>query len=101
MLLDAGADELRASAVTVSGPADRVAALGAEHEVLSSATLAGSGRAVVRLLGPLDDGDPAARELTGEPTPLQQLVVTLSRRRGSPSAVPPHPRSGVFEEVSR
>jgi ABC-2 type transport system ATP-binding protein len=101
VLLDAGADELRASAVTVSGPADRVAALGAEHEVLSSETLAGSGRAVVRLLTPLDDGDLASRGLTGEPTPLQQLVVTLSRRRGSPSAVPPHSRSDVFEEVSR
>ncbi len=101
VLLDADADDLRASAVTVTGPADRVAALGAEHELLSSETLAGSGRAVVRLRTPLDDGDLAARGLTGEPTPLQQLVVALSRRPGSPHDAPPHARSDVFLEVSR
>ena len=101
VLLDADADGLRAAAVTVTGPADRVAALGAEHEVLSSETLAGSGRAVVRLLTPLDDGDLAARGLTAEPTPLQQLVVTLSRHQGSRTDAPPHTRSDVLEEVSR
>jgi ABC-2 type transport system ATP-binding protein len=101
VLLDAHAEDLRASAMTVTGPADRVAALGAEHEVLSTETLAGSGRAVVRFTTPLDDGDLAARGLTGEPTPLQQLVVALSRRRAPAPRAAREPRSTDFEEVTR
>ncbi len=45
------------SALTVTGPADRLAALGAEHEVLSSERLAGSRRAVIRLRQPMDPAD--------------------------------------------
>jgi ABC-2 type transport system ATP-binding protein len=85
VLLDDDADALRASAVTVTGPADRVAALGREHEVLSTESLAGSGRAVVRLRSPLDDDGLAARGLSAEPTPLQQLVVALSTHRSAPA----------------
>jgi ABC-2 type transport system ATP-binding protein len=67
--------------------------------VLSTETLAGSGRAVVRLRSPLDDDDLAARGLAAESTPLQQLVVALGRR---PAPVPaPGPRSADFEEVTR
>ncbi|NEM05728.1 ABC transporter ATP-binding protein [Geodermatophilus normandii] len=103
VLLDSAAEDLRASAMTVTGRADRVAALGREHEVLSTETLAGSSRAVVRLSRPLDDGDLEARGLTGEPTPLQQLVVSLSRHTATPSAPArtPDSRSADFEEVTR
>jgi ABC-2 type transport system ATP-binding protein len=53
--------------------------------VLSTESLAGSGRAVVRLRSPLDDDDLAARGLSAEPTPLQQLVVALSTHRSAPA----------------
>src|SRR4051812_47981959 len=77
IVLDDDADTLRASAVTVSGARDRVAAFGARHEVLHRESLAGSARAVVRLR---HEDDPTAAGLTWEATPLQQLVVSMSRR---------------------
>jgi ABC-2 type transport system ATP-binding protein len=105
VLLDSDVDALRASAVTVTGPADRVTALGRDHEVLSTETLAGSGRAVVRLHSPLDDDDLAARGLTAESTPLQQLVVALSTRSAADPAAATSPRtarrSTDFEGATR
>ena len=83
VLLEDDVDTLRASALTVTGPADRVAALGRHHELLTQATLGGSARAVVRLRQPVDTADLAAAGLTAEPTPLQQLVVALSTRRSA------------------
>jgi ABC-2 type transport system ATP-binding protein len=80
IVLDDDADSLRASAVTVTGPRERVDAFGARHDVLHREILAGSGRAVVRLA---QEDDPAAAGLTWEPTPLQQLVVSLSRRNAA------------------
>ena len=85
VLLDDDVEALRASALTVTGPTERVLALGREHEVLTSDALGGSTRAVVRLSRPVDQADLAG--LTAEPTPLQQLVVALSTRAtGTPSA---------------
>ncbi|MGY1687575.1 ABC transporter ATP-binding protein [Geodermatophilus sp. SYSU D00867] len=87
VLLDDDAERLRASALTVTGPAGRVAALAQEHELLTTDALGGSARAVVRLCRPVDPGDLAAAGLTVEPTSLQQLVVALSTRpAGTPSA---------------
>ncbi|MGY2126820.1 ABC transporter ATP-binding protein [Blastococcus sp. SYSU DS0617] len=87
VLLDADAESLRGSAVTVAGPRDRVAAFAAGHEVLHTETLAGSSRAVVRLRPGGDDA--AAAGLSTEPTNLQQLVVAMSlRTAGARSTTP-------------
>ncbi|SNS87142.1 ABC-2 type transport system ATP-binding protein [Geodermatophilus saharensis] len=100
VLLDADAEDLRAAALTVTGPADRVAAFGRRHSVLTSDTLGGAGRAVVRLSGPVDAADLLAWGLTAEPTPLQQLVVALSRRpAGVPAQAGERGRT-AFEEVT-
>src|SRR4051794_3842048 len=94
VLLDDAADTLRESAVTVSGSRAQVEAFGARHEILRSEFLAGSGRAVVLLR---HDDDPAAAGLAWEATPLQQLVVSMSRRS---AAAGRHARTDL-EEVSR
>jgi ABC-2 type transport system ATP-binding protein len=80
IVLDDDADSLRAGAVTVTGPRERVDAFGARHAVLLRELLAGSARAVVRLM---HEDDPAVSGLTWQPTPLQQLVVSLSRRNAA------------------
>ncbi|MGY1605053.1 ABC transporter ATP-binding protein [Geodermatophilus sp. SYSU D00815] len=95
IVLDDDAESLRGSAVTVTGPRERVEAFGARHELLHAEFLAGSGRAVVRLED--DDDDPAAAGLAAEPTPLQQLVVALSLR----TAQYDHTARPDLEEVSR
>jgi ABC-2 type transport system ATP-binding protein len=94
VLLDADAETLRGSAVTVTGPRQRVEAFGARHDVLHTEFMAGSGRAVVRLTG---EDDATAAGLSVEPTSLQQFVVALSRRTDG------HDRSTRtdFEEISR
>jgi ABC-2 type transport system ATP-binding protein len=94
LLLDAAAETLRDSAVTVTGPRQRVEAFGARHDVLHTEFLAGSGRAVVRLTG---KDDATAAGLAVEPTSLQQLVVALSRRTAE------HDRTHRtdLEEISR
>ncbi|SFO07896.1 ABC-2 type transport system ATP-binding protein [Geodermatophilus obscurus] len=87
VLLDDDAETLRTSALTVTGPTDRIAALGRQHELLSEDRLGGSTRAVVRLRQPVDAADLAAAGLAVERTPLQQLVVALSTRSAaSPAA---------------
>src|SRR3954452_13826710 len=48
VLLDADAETLRATALTVSGPAPQVATFGAAHELVTTKTLAGRSRAIVR-----------------------------------------------------
>ncbi|MGY2066981.1 ABC transporter ATP-binding protein [Blastococcus sp. SYSU DS0619] len=96
LLVDADAETLRASAVTVTGPQERVAAFAARHELLQQESLAGYSRAVVRLLGDADGDDAAAADLAWEPTPLQTLVVALSLRSVSPATAP----TGL-QEVSR
>ena len=78
VLLDADAESLRNSALTVAGAEDAVQAFARKHEVLHSETLAGRSRAVVRLAHPADRGAAAAHGLSVEPTNLQQLVVAMS-----------------------
>jgi ABC-2 type transport system ATP-binding protein len=84
ILLDADADSLRDSAVTVTGPGDKVQAFTRQHELLHSESLGGHSRAVVRVGGGADRHAAAAHGLAVEPTSLQQLVVALSLQ--SPSA---------------
>ena len=78
VLLDADAESLRGSAVTVTGPSDRAAAFARLHELLHSESLAGQSRSVVRMTGGSDGGDAAAAGLSWESAPLQQLVVAMS-----------------------
>jgi ABC-2 type transport system ATP-binding protein len=107
VVLDDDADGLRASALTVTGRTDAVAALGREHEVLTTESLGGSSRAIVRLRRPVDREDLAAAGLTAEPTPLQQLVVALSSRsapasrRAEAPAGRPSDDDHAFQEATR
>jgi ABC-2 type transport system ATP-binding protein len=80
LLLAEDADTLRDSAVTVSGPAERVAAFGRGRDVLHTATLGAYQRAVVRTEGGQDGLAARSLGLAVEPTSLQQYVVALSRR---------------------
>jgi ABC-2 type transport system ATP-binding protein len=80
VLIDAGAEQLRDSAVTVSGPGDKVQAFARRHEVLHTETLGGHARAVVRVSDPAERRAAAALGLTVESTSLQQLVVATSLR---------------------
>ena len=100
VLLDADAESLRDSAVTVTGPADRVQAFGRQHELLHTESLAGHSRAVVRVRGTTDRHAAAAQGLAVEPTTLQQLVVAMSlqtARAGERLQLAP---SDDLEEVS-
>jgi ABC-2 type transport system ATP-binding protein len=95
VVLDADAESLRGSALTVVGPRDRVAAFATGHELLHTESLGGSARAVVRLRPGADDD--VAAGLTAEPTSLQQLVVAMSLRvtPGAPAT------TSDLEEASR
>jgi ABC-2 type transport system ATP-binding protein len=97
VLLDADAESLRGSAVTVTGPSDRVAAFARQHELLHSESLAGQSRSVVRLTGGSDGGDAAAAGLSWEPATLQQLVVAMSLQTARPDTS----ARNDLEEVSR
>ena len=97
LLLDTDAESLQGSALTLTGPREKVAAFAGRHELLHSESLGGHSRAVVRL-HPGADADPSAAGLTAEPTNLQQLVVALSlhtARGGS------GPTADTLEEASR
>jgi ABC-2 type transport system ATP-binding protein len=94
VLLDADADSLRGSAVTVVGPRDRVTAFADRHELLHMESLAGSGRAVVRLTEGTDDA--AAYGLAAEPASLQQLVVAMSLHTSTAATT-----AAPLEEVTR
>ncbi|MCV2492005.1 ABC transporter ATP-binding protein [Geodermatophilus sp. YIM 151500] len=85
LLLTQDADSLRDRALTVSGPADRVAAFGRSREVLHAESLGGYRRAVVRHGGEQDAVAARALGLAVEPTSLQQLVVALSRATAAAS----------------
>ena len=78
VLLDSDAESLRDSAVTVTGPGDKVQAFARQHELLHSESLGGHSRAVVRTHGDADRHAAAAQGLVVEPTTLQQLVVAMS-----------------------
>ena len=78
VLLDADAESLRGSALTVTGPGEKVQAFARQHELLHSESLGGHSRAVVRIHGEPDRTAAAGLGLTAEPTTLQQLVVAMS-----------------------
>jgi ABC-2 type transport system ATP-binding protein len=80
VLLDTDAESLRGSALTVTGPGEKVAAFAGRHELLHSESLGGHSRAVVRLRNGADSDDAAAAGLSWEATTLQQLVVAMSLR---------------------
>jgi ABC-2 type transport system ATP-binding protein len=101
VLLDADADSLRDSAVTVTGPGEQVKAFARRHELLHTETLAGQSRAVVRTPGADARASAAAAGLAVEPTNLQQLIVAMSLQ-GASERGPLATRSPVhLEEVSR
>ncbi|MGY1815088.1 ABC transporter ATP-binding protein [Blastococcus sp. SYSU D00820] len=97
VLLDADAESLRGTALTVTGTTDKVAAFAARHDLLHTETLGGHSRAVVRLRNGGNGDDAAAAGLSWEPTNLQQLVVAMSLRT---AAADPAATTDL-EEVSR
>ena len=80
LLLADNADTLRDSALTVSGPAERVASFARGRDVLHTETLGTFQRSVVRTEGGQDGSAARSLGLSFEPTSLQQYVVALSRR---------------------
>src|SRR3954453_6217559 len=84
VLLDADAESLRDSALTVTGPAEKVQAFARQHELLHSESLGGHARAVVRIHGAADRHAAASHGLSVESTNLQQLMVAMSLQ--SPAA---------------
>ena len=78
VLLDADAESLRDSAVTVTGPTDKVEAFARRQELLHAESLGGHSRAVFRITGAADRREAAGQGLIVEPTTLQQLVVAMS-----------------------
>jgi ABC-2 type transport system ATP-binding protein len=97
VLLDADADSLRGSALTVTGPRAKVDAFTSGHEVLHTKTLGGHSRAVVRLRPGTDAEDATAAGLSWEATNLQQLVVAMSLQTAQDRSTAP----SDLEEISR
>jgi ABC-2 type transport system ATP-binding protein len=100
VLLDADAESLRGSAVTVSGPGDEVRSFARQHELLHAESLGGHSRAVVRIHGTADRHAAAAHGLTVEPTNLQQLVVAMSLQTTAAARPVRLAASDDLEEVS-
>ncbi|NEK96358.1 ABC transporter ATP-binding protein [Modestobacter muralis] len=78
VLLDTDAESLRASGLTVSGPAPLVAGFAAGQHLLHTESMAGRSRAVVRATTATARQDATDLGLTVEPTSVQQLVVAMS-----------------------
>jgi ABC-2 type transport system ATP-binding protein len=97
VLLDADAESLRGTALTVTGPKDKVATFGGRHEVLHTESLGGHSRSVVRLRDRTGGADATAAGLSWEATNLQQLVVAMSLRTARAAT----PTNSDLEEVSR
>jgi ABC-2 type transport system ATP-binding protein len=100
VLLDADAESLRDSAVTVTGPGDKVQAFARQHELLHTESLGGHSRAVVRVDGASDRHAAAAHGLTVESTNLQQLVVAMSLQTAGAARSLRLAPSDDLEEVS-
>src|SRR4051812_9239443 len=83
VLLDADAETLRATALTVTGPARQVAMFSSAHELLQTESLAGQSRAIVRTTPATAHRTAIELGLSVEPTSLQHLVVALSRATGA------------------
>ncbi|WP_346621032.1 ABC transporter ATP-binding protein [Blastococcus montanus] len=97
VLLDADAESVRGSAVTVAGSRTSVEGFARDHDLLHLESLAGQARAVVRLRHGTDEDDARTAGLAVESTPLQQLVVALSLAGGREA---PAPTPQPLEEVS-
>jgi ABC-2 type transport system ATP-binding protein len=98
VLLDADAETLRAAALTVTGPARQVATFSSVHELLTTESLAGQSRAIVRTRTTTARRDAEDLGLTVERTSLQQLVVGLSlaaTRTSTPLGVDRHHLQGA------
>ncbi|WP_299959802.1 ABC transporter ATP-binding protein [uncultured Modestobacter sp.] len=97
VLLDADAETLRVSALTVTGPARQVATFGSAHELLTTESLAGQSRAIVRTRTATAAREAGDLGLTVERTSLQQLVVgmSLSATKGATTPADPHALQGV------
>jgi len=78
VLLDADAEILRASALTVTGPSRQVATFAAAHELLHTESMAGQSRAVVRTRTATARRDATDLGLAVERASIQQLVVGMS-----------------------
>jgi ABC-2 type transport system ATP-binding protein len=88
VLLDADAETLRATALTVSGPTRQVSTFGAAHQLLRIESLAGRSRAVVRTDDATSRRMATDLGLTVEATTLQQLVVAMSHASGASASAP-------------
>jgi ABC-2 type transport system ATP-binding protein len=99
VLLDTDAESLRDSAITITGPGDRVQAFARQHELLHTESLGGHSRAVVRIDRAADRHAAAAAGLGVESTTLQQLVVAMSLQAPT-SRGPVRLASTDLEEVS-
>ncbi|MCZ2817100.1 ABC transporter ATP-binding protein [Modestobacter sp. VKM Ac-2984] len=88
ILLDADAETLRGSAVTVTGPARQVATFGSAHDLLTTESLAGQSRALVRVRTATGHQEAIALGLSVESSSLQQLVVGMSLSAGRNTHVP-------------
>ncbi|MCZ2803482.1 ABC transporter ATP-binding protein [Modestobacter sp. VKM Ac-2983] len=86
VLLDADAETLRATALTVTGPAAQVSTFGATRQVLHLESMAGQARAIVRASSATARQDAAVLGLTVEPTSIQRLVVAMSLAATQPAA---------------
>lgn len=78
VLLTQEAEGLRATALTVSGPAAAVDAFAADHRVLARQQLGGTAQVTVHGAGPADAARAQALGLTPGAVPLQDLIVHLT-----------------------
>jgi ABC-2 type transport system ATP-binding protein len=86
VLLDADAETLRSTALTVTGPAAQVATFGAGHAVLHEESMAGQTRAIVRTETATARREATALGLAVEQTSIQRLVVAMSLAAAQPAA---------------
>jgi ABC-2 type transport system ATP-binding protein len=101
ILLDAEAESVRDSAVTVTGPTDKVQSFARQHELLHTESLGVHSRAVVRIRGAADRSAASAHGLAIESTPLQQLVVAMSLQSPLARGAVPTATPDDLEDVSR
>ncbi|TFV58540.1 UNVERIFIED_ORG: ABC transporter ATP-binding protein [Bacillus sp. AZ43] len=101
VLLDADAESLRNSAVTVSGPGEKVLAFARQYELLHSESLGGHARAVVRIHDTDARRAASGSGLTVEPTNLQQLIVAMSLQSPAERTALHTAPTTDLEEVSR
>jgi len=99
ILADAGADDLRASAISVSGRSDQIDRFAAGRDLLRREGAGQLSRAVVRVQSRDDRTEADALGLEVAPVSLQHLVVSLTSH--GEATIPPSADSADLEEVSR